>query len=143
MRRRKKTGGFSLLEVLIALGILAMGSTCVVALYSAAMETFRRSQVEFVVTHAAVEMLDTAEDLLMHGTAPERLQAEVKKRVSVPPRYSFDLTPKEENGCVLLTLRLMTGGDEALKTWTWKREVVRGAGDRILALPQTVPKRYN
>lgn len=143
MARGRRSRGFTLLEVLISLGILTVGSTCVLALYSAAMETYRRSQVEFVATNLGMEVLNTAEDLLMHAHPLKTLKAEVDNRAPVPLPFESDLTFKEEdNHCVALTVRLMIQTRGKTHTWVWRRKVMRAVAHWILPLPERVPKRY-
>ena len=143
IRPRAWRTGFTILEVLVALGILTVGSTCVVALYSAALETFRRSQVEVLATHLAVEVLDSSEDLLAHGAPVETLPALLKKRIAVPPRFFYDVTCKADDvGGVSLNVRVSSDGRGRTRRWEWRRVVLIGTGNKILPISREPPWRY-
>ncbi len=135
--------GFTLLEVLISLAILTIGSTCIVALFSAAMETYRRSELEFTATNLGLEILDTAEEMVLHGAALPALSEHLKKRVGVVPQYTFDLTAEAlDNGAVRLSAFIRTESRGKGRQWTWRRTVVRGTEPQVLPLPPQAPKRY-
>ncbi len=143
-RTRRPGDGFTILEVLISLAILTVGSTCMVALFSAALETYRRSELEFTATTLAVEILDTAEDYVAHGWPLEKLPAAIKKRVSVPPRFFYDLTKldHDETGRVFLSVRISAEGRGKTRQWTWRRTLTPGMGGYVVPLPREAPRRY-
>ena len=135
--------GFTLLEVLVALGILMLGSSCVIALFSAALETFRRSELEFTATSLALETLDTAEDAVASGAPLDTLAAEVKRRAAAAPAaFTVDLTQEERAGAVVLTCRVAREGQGKIRSWTWKRAVIPADGNRRTELPERAPERY-
>ncbi|HNR99596.1 MAG TPA: type II secretion system protein [Planctomycetota bacterium] len=143
MRPARRTGGFTLLEVLISLGILAIGSTCIVALFSAAMETYRRSELEFTATNLALEVLDTAEEIVLHGGALPTLGEDLKKRIGIVPQYTYDVAVEEQPGdAALLTVFIRTDTRGKGRAWTWRRTLIRGEESRLLPLPRSAPKRY-
>ena len=142
-RREAAAGGFTLLEVLVALGILTVGSTCIVALFSAAMETYRRSELEFIATNVGTEVLDTAEDMLAHGASPATLDAAVKKHVRAPGKFLYTVTAAEEpNGAFRISATVRVESRGKGRTWVWSRTVRRRAEMKILQLPKIAPKRY-
>jgi len=144
MRRpARRTRGFTLLEVLISLAILTVGSTCIVALFSAAMETYRRSELEFTATNLGLEVLDTAEEMVLHGGALPALGENLKKRIGIVPQYTYDVAVEEQSGsAVVLTVFIRTDTRGKGRTWTWRRTLVRGAEGSLLPLPRGAPKRY-
>ena len=137
--------GFTLLEVLISLAILTVGSTCIVALYGAAMETYRLSELEFTATNLGLEILDTAEDMLAHGASPALLPAEIKARVGEPPsRFVYDVTLEEVvPGCVRVTATIRGDARGALRRWVWQRAVLVTSPAEVAPLPAEAPRRYN
>ncbi len=139
----RRPRGFTLLEVLISLAILTIGSTCIVALFSAAMETYRRSELEFTATNLGLEVLDTAEEMVLHGAALPSFGEDLKKRIGIVPQYIYDIAAEEQSdGAVLLTVFIRTETRGKGRTWTWRRTLVRGAEPRVLPLPREAPKRY-
>ena len=149
MRRRRHVGfgrprrGLTLLEVLVALAILTVGSTCMVALFSAGLETLRRSELTFKATNLGVEILDSTEDLLQFGVAPDSVVEEVKKRVSPPTGFFYDLALKQKAAASFLCeTRITAEGRGKTRTWFWRRTVLKGAGTWVLPLPRRFPRRY-
>lgn len=139
----RRTQGFTLLEVLISLAILTVGSTCIVALFSAAMETYRRSELEFTATNLGLEVLDTAEEMVLRGGALPALGEDLKKRIGIVPQYTYDVTVEEQpGGAAVVTVFIRTDTRGKGRTWTWRRTLVRGAEGRLLPLPREAPKRY-
>jgi hypothetical protein len=114
-----------------------------VALFSVAMETYRRSELEFTATNLGLEILDSAEEMVLHGAALPTLGEALKKRVGSVPQYVYDLTAEElDDGAVRLSAFIRTESRGKGRQWTWRRTVVRGMEPQVLPLPREAPKRY-
>ncbi len=135
--------GFTLVEVLIALAILTVGSTAIIALYGAALETYRRSELIFISTELGWEGLATAEEILASGAPPGKVSGLVARRVQVPPAYRLDVTGvRRSDGSLLVSARVIAQGRGRSRTWTWERVVFPGSRSTVLKLPAKAPRRY-
>ncbi len=89
-RRRARAGGFSLIEVLIALSILLVGGVSILAVFALAGFHGIRRQIEANVDRLRQEVATVAQDVL-DSTPADRPPPAVKDRATSRPGYTVSV----------------------------------------------------
>jgi len=121
----KRTQGFTLIEILVALAILAFGMTAVLSLFIAGVRTYKRAMDQSTAAMLAESVLADLEEDLKGDFVPDPVFAQTRPHF---PGYKYDLELKPldvENHEILVSLTIWWGEGKRRRTEVFQTILLR------------------